>query len=81
MLDSDIPSNWQRLLQLKKVPVNNHALPYHMTNCLEALRPNKFDAILVIFLLQGLAVPNLAADPSFMFLCVGSGAGEGLERG
>lgn len=31
--------------------------------------------------LQELPVPNLAADPSFVFLWVGSGAGEGLERG
>lgn len=26
-------------------------------------------------------MPSLAADPSFVFLWVGSGAGEGLERG
>ena len=31
--------------------------------------------------LQDLPVPQLAADPSFVFLWVGSGAGEGLERG
>lgn len=31
--------------------------------------------------LQELPVPSLAADPSFVFLWVGSGAGEGLERG
>ncbi|KAI0077654.1 MT-A70-domain-containing protein [Panus rudis PR-1116 ss-1] len=31
--------------------------------------------------LQNLPVPALAADPSFVFMWVGSGAGEGLERG
>lgn len=31
--------------------------------------------------LQDMPIPSLAADPSFVFLWVGSGAGEGLERG
>lgn len=31
--------------------------------------------------LQELPLASLAADPSFIFLWVGSGAGEGLERG
>ena len=31
--------------------------------------------------LQELPIPSLAGDPSFVFLWVGSGAGEGLERG
>ncbi|KAH8834021.1 MT-A70-domain-containing protein [Flagelloscypha sp. PMI_526] len=31
--------------------------------------------------LEEMPVPSLAADPSFVFLWVGSGAGEGLERG
>jgi mRNA (2'-O-methyladenosine-N6-)-methyltransferase len=31
--------------------------------------------------LQDLPIPSLAADPSFVLLWVGSGAGEGLERG
>ena len=30
---------------------------------------------------QDLPIPTLAADPSFVLLWVGSGAGEGLERG
>lgn len=31
--------------------------------------------------LQEINIPSLAGDPSFVFLWVGSGAGEGLERG
>jgi hypothetical protein len=82
----------QRLLTLKKNSVNSHAtppyyLPYHE---LSSLHPNKFDVILLDppfsssfswEQLQELPIPNLAADPSFVFLWVGSGAGEGLERG
>ncbi|KAG8999215.1 hypothetical protein FRB90_012133, partial [Tulasnella sp. 427] len=50
----------------------------------------KFDAILIdppyssSFSwdeLENLPIPTLAADPSFVFLWVGSGAGEGLEKG
>lgn len=57
---------------------------------LQALPPSKFDVILVdppfssTFTwdtLANLPVPTLAADPSFVFLWVGSGAGDGLERG
>lgn len=82
----------QRLLTLKKNSVNSHAtppyyLPYHE---LSSLHPNKFDIILLDppfsssfswEQLLELPIPNLAADPSFVFLWVGSGAGEGLERG
>ena len=55
-----------------------------------SLHPSKFDVILLdppfnsTFTwdhLQELPVPSLASDPSFVFLWVGSGAGEGLERG
>ncbi|KAF9264563.1 MT-A70-domain-containing protein [Marasmius fiardii PR-910] len=31
--------------------------------------------------LQSLPIPQLAADPSFIFMWVGSGSGDGLERG
>ncbi|KAF8637097.1 hypothetical protein AX17_003002 [Amanita inopinata Kibby_2008] len=82
----------QRLLQLKKASVNNHALPptFLPFSELTSLHSCKFDVILVdppfssSFTwdhLQELPVPSLAADPSFVFLWVGSGAGEGLERG
>jgi len=82
----------QRLLQLKKSSVNNYALPpsFLPFDELSSLHPCKFDVILIdppfssSFTwenLQDLPVPNLAADPSFVFLWVGSGAGEGLERG
>ncbi|KAF9554800.1 MT-A70-domain-containing protein, partial [Agrocybe pediades] len=59
-------------------------------NLLSTLHPSKFDVILIdppfssSFTwdnLQDLAIPSLAGDPSFVFLWVGSGAGEGLERG
>ncbi|CAL1697935.1 unnamed protein product [Somion occarium] len=54
------------------------------------MTPAKFDVILIdppfssSFTwesLQDLPIPSLAADPSFIFLWVGSGSGEGLERG
>ncbi|KIY72967.1 MT-A70-domain-containing protein [Cylindrobasidium torrendii FP15055 ss-10] len=57
---------------------------------LSTLQPSKFDVILIdppfssSFTwehLQELPVPSLAADPSFVFMWVGSGAGQGLERG
>jgi mRNA m6A methyltransferase non-catalytic subunit len=57
---------------------------------LSSLNPAKFDVILIDppfsssfswESLQALPVPSLAADPSFIFLWVGSGAGEGLEKG
>jgi mRNA (2'-O-methyladenosine-N6-)-methyltransferase len=72
--------------------VNNHSLPptYLHYPQLTTLQPTKFDVILLdppfssSFTwdsLQELPIPSLAADPSFVFLWVGSGAGEGLERG
>lgn len=81
----------QRLLGLKKSAVNNHSvapsyLPFSELQSLHA----KFDVILLdppfssSFTwehLQELPIPALAADPSFVFLWVGSGAGEGLESG
>ncbi|EGO28530.1 hypothetical protein SERLADRAFT_434451 [Serpula lacrymans var. lacrymans S7.9] len=82
----------QRLLNLKKDSVNTHALlsSYLPFQQLNTLHPNKFDVILLdppfssSFSwdeLQELPIPSLAADPSFVFMWVGSGAGEGLERG
>ncbi|KIM81933.1 hypothetical protein PILCRDRAFT_29225, partial [Piloderma croceum F 1598] len=82
----------QRLLALKKASVNAHSLPpsYLPLSSLSTLHPCKFDVILIdppfssSFTwdhLQALPVPALAADPSFVFMWVGSGAGEGLERG
>ncbi|KAF9074485.1 MT-A70-domain-containing protein [Rhodocollybia butyracea] len=82
----------QRLLNLKKTSVANYSLPpsYLPFTELNTLSPSKFDVILLdppfssTFTwdhLQELPVPTLAADPSFVFLWVGSGAGGGLERG
>ncbi|TDL26989.1 MT-A70-domain-containing protein [Rickenella mellea] len=82
----------QRLLALKKAAVNEAALPaaYLTISQLSDVNPLKFDVILIdppfstSFNwddLEKLPIPSLAADPSFIFLWVGSGAGEGLERG
>ena len=82
----------QRLLTLKKNSVSNHSTPPYYLSYTEmsSLHPNKFDVILLDppfsssfswDQLQELPIPSLAADPSFVFLWVGSGAGEGLERG
>ena len=81
-----------RLLVLKKESVATHALPpfYLPYSDLSQLQQTKFDSILVDppftsnFTwddLQELPIPSLAADPSFVFLWVGSGAGGDLERG
>ncbi|KAI0789172.1 MT-A70-domain-containing protein [Abortiporus biennis] len=82
----------QRLLSLKKQAVNEYALPptYLPYSQLSTLSPSKFDVIIIdppfssSFAwddLQDLPIPSLAADPSFVLMWVGSGAGEGLERG
>ena len=82
----------QRLLKLKKASVNEYALPpLHLPfSELKSLHGSKFDVILIdppfssTFTwdhLQEINIPSLAGDPSFVFLWVGSGAGEGLERG
>ncbi|KAF7320890.1 hypothetical protein HMN09_00175600 [Mycena chlorophos] len=82
----------QRLLNLKKASVNNHSVApsYLPFSDLHTLHPAKFDVILIdppfssSFTwehLRELPIPSLAADPSFVFLWVGSGAGEGLESG
>ena len=82
----------QRLLALKKAAVAAHALPptFLPYSELLSLQGSKFDVILIdppfssSFTwddLQELPVPSLAADPSFVFMWVGSGYGEGLERG
>ncbi|KAF7373363.1 hypothetical protein MSAN_00545900 [Mycena sanguinolenta] len=82
----------QRLLTLKKSAVNSQSVApsYLPFSELQSLHPAKFDVILLdppfssSFTwehLQELPIPALAADPSFVFLWVGSGAGEGLESG
>ncbi len=82
----------QRLLALKKVSVTEYALPplYLPFSELGSLQPSKFDVIIIDppmsssfswDTLQELPLASLAADPSFIFLWVGSGAGDGLERG
>jgi mRNA m6A methyltransferase non-catalytic subunit len=82
----------RRLLQLKKAAVASCAstpyiLPFSQH---QSLLGAKFDAIVLDPPygprfgwddLSALPVPQLAAEPSFVFLWVGSGAGEGLERG
>jgi hypothetical protein len=82
----------QRLLTLKKAAVTAHATPpfYLSISSLDSLHGTKFDSILIDppfsssftwVNLAALPVPSLAADPSFVFLWVGSGAGDALERG
>jgi mRNA m6A methyltransferase non-catalytic subunit len=72
--------------------VDAHAIPptYLEISQISTLHPAKFDVILIdppfssSFTwdeLQDLPIPLLAADPSFVLLWVGSGAGDGLERG
>ncbi|KAJ7441431.1 MT-A70-domain-containing protein [Mycena latifolia] len=82
----------QRLLALKKASANTNAVaPSYLPFAeLASLHPAKFEVILLdppfsaYFTwvhLQELPVPALAADPSFTFMWVGSGTGEGLESG
>lgn len=83
----------QRLLQLKRAAVESAALSayYLPLNRLRTMPPVKFDVILLdppyhspSFSWEALSkfpVPQLASDPSFVFMWVGSGAGDGLERG
>ncbi|KAI9435593.1 MT-A70-domain-containing protein [Lactarius indigo] len=82
----------QRLLALKKASVTEYALPpmYLPFSELASLQSSKFDVIVLDpplsssfswNTLQDLPLATLAADPSFVFLWVGSGAGDGLERG
>jgi hypothetical protein len=82
----------QRLLALKKAAVAATALPpsYLPLSSLSLLSPSRFDVILVDppfsssfswDTLAAMPIPALGADPSFIFMWVGSGAGEGLERG
>lgn len=61
-----------------------------MSSSKTALQGLKFDTILIdppfssSFTweqLEALPISTFAADPSFIFLWVGSGAGDGLERG
>jgi len=72
--------------------VTEYALPplYLPFSELGTLQPSKFDVIVIDppmsssfswDTLQELSLTSLAADPSFVFLWVGSGAGDGLERG
>ncbi|KAH9856348.1 MT-A70-domain-containing protein [Lenzites betulinus] len=82
----------QRLLTLKKAAVNEHSLPptFLPYSELATLHPAKFDVILIdppfssSFSwddLQNLPIQALAADPAFVLMWVGSGSGDGLERG
>ncbi|KAG6890209.1 hypothetical protein C0995_010220 [Termitomyces sp. Mi166 len=82
----------QRLLNLKKASVASTSLPPYYLPYAELLflHPCKFDVIVLdppfssSFTwdhLQDLPIPSFASDPSFVFLWVGSGAGDGLERG
>ncbi|KAG8944923.1 hypothetical protein FRC04_001364 [Tulasnella sp. 424] len=87
----------QRLLALKKASVAAVAtppmhIPLSSLASLTTSTPTipKFDTILIdppyssSFSwdeLENCPIPTLAADPSFVFLWVGSGAGEGLEKG
>ena len=83
------------MLTLKKQQVAAHAHEpcYLPLSRLSSLLPSKFDVILVdppfsstftwdtLLDVEQFPIPTLAADPSFLFLWVGSGAGDGLERG
>ncbi|KAH7107053.1 MT-A70-domain-containing protein [Auriculariales sp. MPI-PUGE-AT-0066] len=84
----------QRLLALKKEAVAAHSVPplYASIQTLAAgeIAPAKFDVILLdppysssftFDTLSQLPIPSLSADPGFIFLWVGSGAGDALERG
>ena len=82
----------QRLLNLKKAAVAENAHPpcFLPLSDISSLQPSKFDVILIdppfssSFTWNNLLeypLPALAAEPSFVFLWVGSGAGDGLERG
>lgn len=82
----------RRLLELKKAAVASCACtPYILPfSAHQQLSGTKFDVIVLDPPygprfgwddLAALPVPQLAAEPSFVFLWVGSGAGEGLERG
>jgi mRNA (2'-O-methyladenosine-N6-)-methyltransferase len=72
-------------------PAPTHASASSLTHLIPLpTGPCKFDVILIdppfssSFSwdhLEKLPIPQLAADPSYVFLWVGSGAGEGLERG
>ncbi len=81
----------QKLLALKRVAVDGHAhrpafLPLAQ---LSSLHPCKFDVILIDpqytevtwERLLELPIPALSGDPSFVFLWVGHGSSDGLERG
>ncbi|KAF8501305.1 MT-A70-domain-containing protein [Hysterangium stoloniferum] len=83
----------QRLLHLKKAAVEASSLPPHYLPLtrLRKMAPSKFDVILMdppyhspSFSWEALSefpVTQLAGNPSFIFMWVGSGAGDGLERG
>ena len=77
---------------LEKASASAHAHPptYLPISQLSSLQPAKFGVILIdpSFSLpfswtdlQELPIPALSADPSFVLLWVGSGAGDGMERG
>lgn len=83
----------QRLLHLKRAAVDSASLSPHYLPLtrLRTMNPAKFDVILIdppfhspSFSWETLStfpIPQLAGDPSFVFMWVGSGASDGLERG
>ncbi|KAF8591771.1 MT-A70-domain-containing protein [Ramaria rubella] len=83
----------QRLLTLKRAAVDASSLRPHYLPLtrLRTMAPAKFDVILIDppfyspsfswDALTAFPITQLAGDPSFVFMWVGSGAGDGLERG
>ena len=81
----------QKLLALKRaaVDVHGHRPVFLPMAQLSSLHPCKFDVILIDpqytevtwEQLLELPIPALSADPSFVFLWVGHGSSDGLERG
>jgi hypothetical protein len=90
--DSSRYPKQQRLLAMKKAAVEDHAHApmYHPLSQISNLFHSKFDVILVdppfsdTFTWDNLLsypISSLGADPSYIWLWVGSGAGGNLERG
>jgi len=82
----------QRLLAMKKAAVEEYGYTpmFHPLSQISTIFPSKFDAILIdppfsdTFTwdtLLSFPISSLGADPSFIWLWIGSGAGGGLERG
>ncbi len=82
------------MLKKQQVATHAHEPCYLPLSRISSLLPSsRFDVILVdppfsstftwdtLLDVDQFPIPSLAADPSFIFLWVGSGAGDGLERG